>query len=178
MDYTCWQLCWRRGKIQEDDGFWSMRRKIAVNDLEIDMYVTELDRPWTQAPFEPPFEFQGFKVSSSIELDKVKNLCEYVYIDPKFGREAQNYLPDAHGLRDITQTGASFADSAVPVQYTTETAMDQEIPLAQKALKATNEAYVQMSADIRNGGAINEGQLQAAVLALVDTSTGQHLSHD
>ena len=42
----------------------SRYRKIPVVELEVGMYVSELDRPW----LETPFLFQGFYVSNDAEL--------------------------------------------------------------------------------------------------------------
>jgi putative nucleotidyltransferase with HDIG domain len=52
-------------------------RKIPVSDLQLGMYVTELDRPW----LESPFPFQGFPVESQEQLVTLQKTCEYVYID-------------------------------------------------------------------------------------------------
>ncbi len=60
-----------------------MKQKTFVADLDIGMYVCELDRPWSEAPFEPPFDVQGFYVSSADELEKVRALCDYVYVDDR-----------------------------------------------------------------------------------------------
>ena len=114
-----------------------MRRKISVNDLELGMYVTDLDRPWTQAPFEPPFEFQGFKVDDTDEISKVRDLCEYVYIDPNFGKEAKNYLPDSYGLKDITQVFVSLSASTKDQIYREENTLAEEIPIARKVANST-----------------------------------------
>jgi len=41
------------------------------------MYVAQLDRPW----LESPFLFQGFSVQTEEELQELKQLCKFVYID-------------------------------------------------------------------------------------------------
>ncbi len=146
-----------------------MRRKISTNDLEINMYVTDLDRPWNQAPFEPPFEFQGFKVSSDDELTKVRKLCEYVYIDPKFGKEAKNYLPDSYGLKDITQVFVSLSSSANTGAFSDETPLEKEIPMARKVLESANDMYNQVVIDIQQGNRISEGDLEQSVSGLVSS---------
>jgi HD-GYP domain-containing protein (c-di-GMP phosphodiesterase class II) len=48
-----------------------------VSQLTIGMYVIELDRPW----LETPFQFQGFEIKSKAEIQAIRNVCEYVYID-------------------------------------------------------------------------------------------------
>jgi HD-GYP domain-containing protein (c-di-GMP phosphodiesterase class II) len=146
-----------------------MRRKISVKDLTVDMYITDLDRPWVQAPFEPPFEFQGFKVSDQEELEKVNKLCEYVYIDPKFGKEADSYLPDTYGLKDITQVFVSLSSSSAPAVYKGETPLVEEVPMARKVLSKANDMYVQIVGNIRQGRQINEGELQNVITELVES---------
>lgn len=54
-----------------------MKRKIDIGDLEIGMYVSELDRPW----IETPFLFQGFRITNQDELDKLTEICEFVLVD-------------------------------------------------------------------------------------------------
>ena len=51
--------------------------QISVNDLNIGMYVTELDRPW----LDTPFMFQGFELKSKGDIQSVQQLCEFVYIN-------------------------------------------------------------------------------------------------
>src|SRR5690606_28172509 len=53
------------------------RRRMDVADLEIGMYVAELDRPW----IDSPFLFQGFVVQTADELELLRETCRYVYVD-------------------------------------------------------------------------------------------------
>lgn len=48
-----------------------------IDQLRLGMYIVELDRPW----LDSPFMFQGFEVRTQAQLQAVKNLCAYVYID-------------------------------------------------------------------------------------------------
>ncbi|HEX9802602.1 MAG TPA: DUF3391 domain-containing protein, partial [Gammaproteobacteria bacterium] len=59
-------------------------KKVKSNELEIGMYVAELDRPW----LESPFTFQGFTISSQEELAQLRKLCKYVYIDEEKQHES------------------------------------------------------------------------------------------
>ena len=52
-------------------------RWIHNNELEVGMYVRELDRPWA----ETNFMFQGFVVDSVSRLNDVRRVSEYVCID-------------------------------------------------------------------------------------------------
>ena len=53
--------------------------KVLIQDLQLGMYVSKLDRPWT----DTPFLFQGFEVTSSATIQKLSEYCEYVYVDPE-----------------------------------------------------------------------------------------------
>lgn len=58
-----------------------MKRKVHVLDLQIGMYISELDRPWV----ETPFLFQKFELRTSEEMEQLKKHCTYVYVDTELG---------------------------------------------------------------------------------------------
>lgn len=51
--------------------------KLDVSQLDIGMYVKELDRPWLQTPFM----FQGFRITTDRELQQLKSVCKYVIVE-------------------------------------------------------------------------------------------------
>ena len=51
--------------------------KIEVTEVTIGMFISGLDRPWTQTPFP----LQGFYVRSLDEINTLKSNCHHVYID-------------------------------------------------------------------------------------------------
>lgn len=51
--------------------------KVAVNELTVGMFVSGLDRPWTQTPFP----LQGFYIRDLDEIRELKVHCNHVYID-------------------------------------------------------------------------------------------------
>lgn len=52
------------------------RVKVYTEQLQLGMYVQELDRPW----LESPFLFQGFLLDSNELLQQVIDVCEFVFI--------------------------------------------------------------------------------------------------
>jgi len=50
---------------------------VATADLQIGMFVVELDRPW----LETPFLMQGFLIEDGQTLQQVRDLCRFVYVD-------------------------------------------------------------------------------------------------
>lgn len=51
--------------------------KVDVNDVVVGMFVSGLDRPWTQSPFP----IQGFHVRHIEHIRQLKSCCRHVYID-------------------------------------------------------------------------------------------------
>jgi len=51
--------------------------KLGVNQLAPGMYVAELDRPWEGTPFM----LQGFVLEDEADIEALKSLCQFVYID-------------------------------------------------------------------------------------------------
>ncbi len=51
--------------------------KVDVNELTVGMFVSGLDRPWTQTPFP----LQGFYIRDLDEIKELKVHCNFVYID-------------------------------------------------------------------------------------------------
>lgn len=51
--------------------------KLDVNEVTIGMFISGLDRPWTQTPFP----LQGFYVREPDEIRELKAHCRHVYID-------------------------------------------------------------------------------------------------
>lgn len=51
--------------------------KIAPEDLEIGMFVSSLDRSW----LETSYKVQGITIQSEEDINELKALCEYVFVD-------------------------------------------------------------------------------------------------
>lgn len=71
----------RPGRMEKE----SSRKKVSVADLQVGMYISELDRDWLGTPFL----LQGFTVNSQAEIETVQEYCEYVWIDSV----RQTYVP-------------------------------------------------------------------------------------
>lgn len=56
-----------------------MKKRVDVGDLELGMYVFELDRPWN----ETPFGVHSFTISTPEQISLLREHCGYVYIEPE-----------------------------------------------------------------------------------------------
>ena len=55
--------------------------RVPASGLKLGMFVAELDRPW----LETPFLMQGFTIRSLSEIRKLREYCDFVFVD-KQGR--------------------------------------------------------------------------------------------
>ncbi|MCK5696610.1 MAG: DUF3391 domain-containing protein [Gammaproteobacteria bacterium] len=58
-------------------------KKISSQYIDVGMYVTELDRPW----IETDFLLEGFFLENPKDVNRIKSLCEFVYIDVELTTE-------------------------------------------------------------------------------------------
>ncbi|MDY6841343.1 MAG: DUF3391 domain-containing protein [Pseudomonadota bacterium] len=61
------------------------QKKVAVHDLEIGMFVSDLDRPWHQTPFP----IQGFHIRSQDDIRALVSHCRWVMVDVAETRESK-----------------------------------------------------------------------------------------
>ena len=79
--------------------------KINVNELTVGMYVSGLDRPWTQTPFP----LQGFYVRDINDIKELKHHCSHVYIDVvKGSAPIKSNLRTMSGQRSASASRASI----------------------------------------------------------------------
>jgi len=89
--------------------------KVDVKDLQVGMYVSELDRPWG----ETSFLFQGFELKSTADIGEVQRQCNHVFIDVTKTKENKNqtikvkktsYSKGWLEQREIPKKKSSFTD--------------------------------------------------------------------
>ncbi|PHS74267.1 HD-GYP domain-containing protein [Porticoccus sp.] len=120
--------------------------KISVEDITMGMYVSCLDRPWSQTPFP----IQGLLVKSPKEISSLRNYCDYVYIDvtkglsPIEGTTTFNPPNTAgrKGARAFASSGLGSATDSTEVPpievkrgvYRQQVSLASEVEHAEKAL--------------------------------------------
>ena len=105
--------------------------KVDVNELTLGMFVSGLDRPWSQTPFP----LQGFYIRELDEIKQLKAHCKHVYIDVAKGKG-----PVATKLKTL---GKQPTSSPVNGQRSAKNA-SVNIPVA--PLKIKRNVYQQKSA--------------------------------
>lgn len=130
-------------------------KEIPVEELKLGMYVSKLDRPWT----ETPFVFQGFILRSEKQIDVMKKYCRHVFVDPE--------------KEDLSEAEAHAGGSAASIRGTTvykDTAsLDVELPRARSAIAETTSVLRQISRDVQVGGAVDGAKVRQAASDITES---------
>lgn len=114
--------------------------RIHVYQLEIGMFVSELDIPWE----ESPFMLQGFDIKSNADIKAVQNVCDYVFIDPSRQKETHGAISV-----ELKEKMVVFAD-------------------ANDTYRQTSDLVKTVMDDIRFGNQLNVEAVKKSVEACVD----------
>ncbi|MCW8888449.1 MAG: HD-GYP domain-containing protein [Gammaproteobacteria bacterium] len=148
------------------------RKKIAVGELRLGMYVAELDRPWIGSPFL----FQGFPISTDKELKQLNDFCDFVYIDleqsrdvdvrPKLSSTSQNQQHRFETER--VNLSHKFGQTDQEVKYHNKIKFSQALPQAAKIFGSTRKYVNSIFHDIRLGKSINTDEARELTDRMVD----------
>lgn len=113
--------------------------KVEVNEVTVGMFISRLDRPWTQTPFP----LQGFYIRDAEEVKQIKTHCRYVYIDVAKGAKpiATNLktssTPSANAKITRRMTRGKVADIKVaPIKVRRDIYTAEVQPLKKEVIKA------------------------------------------
>ena len=130
-------------------------REIPVEELTFGMYVSGLDRPWT----ETPFVFQGFVVKSEKQIDVLKKYCKHVLVDPE--------------KEDLSEVDKVSAEEIAKVRGTTvykeAASVEVELPRAQLAYKKTTAVVEELSRAVEVGNAVDSAHSREAAAQITES---------
>lgn len=133
--------------------------KISTDEVEIGMYVTRLDRPWS----ETPFLFQGFPVREQEEIDQLKNLCRHVYIMVPDEEIEISALPKAETIDPVSKGMIGQK------RYKTTVSAREEV----KAMRASHDELVGVLSEIesmlRDGEGLNLSRAHKSIGVMIES---------
>ena len=136
--------------------------KIKVQDLQVGMYVAELDRPW----LETSFLFQGFVIGAEKDIKVLTNTCEYVYVDME--RSTTAIARSRHQPRSMAHKGSlrrGGRDAARQRPYTAP--FEEEMGKVHTLHKQAKSHINTMFDDARMGRTVDTGGAKKMVSGLV-----------
>ncbi len=162
-----------------------MKKRVDVADLQLGMYVAELDRPW----LETPFLFQGFELRSQDELNQLKEHCQYVYIDTEQGPDLRrgagtDKLPSRtkvlrveeerlkREFRELLQSPKHTRKAGFErkrPEYQDQATLEEEVSEARKIETDACEVVEQTFEDVRHGKPIDTDGAKQVVDRMVDS---------
>ena len=125
--------------------------KVDVADLRLGMYVNELDIPW----LESPFLFQGFQLNTQDEIEEVKAVCKYVYIDPEQSDHAVRPELLVLASRASSGKGSHTAQATRHGDDTTGSKFREHLYRARKIYNNTRRYISKTYDDIRTNQRVN-----------------------
>jgi HD-GYP domain-containing protein (c-di-GMP phosphodiesterase class II) len=141
-----------------------MKKQVPVEELEFGVYISELDRPWT----ETPFMFQGFVLKDDKQLEILKKHCKKVTIDLEYGPDLQDVK-----LQKRTATGPkppSVLESIkTKVKYEEKASVDVEMPVARAATRKTEVVLKDIFTTVQAGKALDAPRVKEAVTSMTDS---------
>ena len=131
-------------------------REIPIEELQYGMYVSKLDRPWT----DTPFMFQGFVLKTEKQLDVLRKYCKKVFVDPE--------------KEDVTEVGKGAVRApAIPIRGTTVykevASVEAELPRAQTAFARSTTVVKEISRTVQVGNTIDSTRTKEATTQITES---------
>ena len=123
-------------------------REIPVEKLSFGMFISKLDRPWT----ETPFVFQGFVLKSEKQLEVLKKFCKHVFVDP------EKEVPPEVGK----VTAEDLAKVRGTTVYKSTSSVEAELPVARKTYANTTVIIRELSRAVEIGKTIDSSRSHEA----------------
>ena len=154
--------------------------KIRVEDVAVGMFISSLDRPWSQTPFP----IQGLLVKSFKEINTLHHYCEYVFIDlaqggspldtdePSSYRVQQRKRPTTSSTKAMTRSVGVHDVTPIEVKrnvYTEVVPLSSEVAHAEKALLQLRGQFTLAAKQIAKGRDFDYQQLKDAVADMVNS---------
>lgn len=136
-------------------------RRIEIGGLIPGMFVSRLDRPWT----DTPFLMQGFYIETQADIEKLRRHCQHVYIDVvKSARTEKRSLLQRLGYDALKQAGKAPPAATV---YANQTSLADELPQARRVWDNARALASRVIDDVRAGRRLSAEALSGAVEPIV-----------
>ena len=146
--------------------------KIATPDLQVGMFVSQLDRPW----IETPFPLQGFPIRSQDDIEKLRVWCKFVYIDVRRSVVNPALPPHAVANRPVRAT-VNAAQAPVrgnlgkftPIRYSSSQPLKREVATAAPYHREISRAMLHLIGQVRESKALSFPVAKKAAAVVVQS---------
>ena len=138
-----------------------MMKKVSIDELSFGMYVSQLDRPWT----DTPFMFQGFLLKTPEQLEVLRKFCKFVFVDT----EREETPTEARKPAPATASGSARLPGTGKVSYTVSASVEHEFPHARESYQSSEEVVGSIVDTIRDGGMLDVVQAKSAARSMSES---------
>jgi HD-GYP domain-containing protein (c-di-GMP phosphodiesterase class II) len=155
--------------------------RVEADNLQVGMYVTRLDRPWT----ETPFLFQGFYIRSPDEIEELRRYCQFVFIDTeqsgnrsetsatrtasKTSPSSEHTITGVTSLRYPAPRPSSNGAARNRTVYTASIPVEQEMKAARRVHAEATEALQEILTSLQNGEQLDMELAKQTVEPMVES---------
>jgi HD-GYP domain-containing protein (c-di-GMP phosphodiesterase class II) len=125
-----------------------LKKNVPVAELQFGMYVSALDRPWT----DTPFLFQGFLLTTEAQLETLRKFCTSVFVD-----EAKSELRDLPALKPFTP------------RYRVQVPVEREVERARVAHAGTHSTLREVLGAVRANRSLDSKSVEQAVTSMTES---------
>lgn len=145
-----------------------MKIKVDVSQLKNGMYVSELDRPWT----ETSFLLQGVLIQNAEDISQFQSACEFVYIDTEKSSESIQA-----NLKSISSGAVLQQENTHSVAHESKAAdleqsnFQKELKIGRKIHKRARGFIDKALEDVRLGQSVNTEDAKELVTEIAKSIT-------
>ncbi|MES2499184.1 MAG: HD-GYP domain-containing protein [Pseudomonadota bacterium] len=114
--------------------------KIEVSRLALGMYIAELDRPWIGTPFM----LQGFLLDDQSDLETLKSICQFVYVD-RTKSTGEQFISPAKLNTAVKREG-----SVIKLKNPNSIFSDKQIYSAKSAQPTNKTSFLDVLKEVKN----------------------------
>lgn len=133
------------------------QKKVSVHDLELGMFVSDLDRPWHQTPFP----IQGFFIRSQDDVRALTTHCKWVLVDVAESRGSVEDASKGNKLAFVRSRPANSKDRQEiklpplsirePVHHKTVTSLRKELKVSSKLMADAEASLERVFQSVKQG---------------------------
>jgi HD-GYP domain-containing protein (c-di-GMP phosphodiesterase class II) len=140
--------------------------RVSVGGLVKGMYVSRLDRPW----IETPFPLEGLLLEDEAEIEKLRRICSYVFVDTKRGKTPDlRFVQHDDGGDLAPRRGFDEYVALRKVEWKLASDFEAERGLAKDVHERLEKDIDEVMADLQAGRNLDLAKLQDGVEAMVDS---------
>ena len=138
-----------------------MMKKVSIEDLRFGMYVSQLDRPWT----DTPFMFQGFLLKTPEQMEVLQKFCKFVFVDTE--RMAEPVA--VRSARPLPTATTPALRGTGRMRYVESASVENEFKPAKEAYEASEEVIYSAIEAIREGATLDVAQATKAARSMTES---------